>query len=109
MADLEQVPGTLNLKFPAGDDVNIKFSMDFNASGYTWIVTAHKENEGSITIPVAASVQTSVLTIVQATFYASTTTNFVTTGGDIMHSWKMKYEDDAGLVRTFLSGTVSII
>jgi len=107
MADLEQVPGTLNLKFVAGDDLSVVCNVPFNASGYTWITTAHKENEGSINIPVTASVQTSILTIVTSIFYASTTSSFVTTNG-ISHSWKLKYTDNVGLIKTFITGTVSV-
>ena len=108
MADLEQIPGTLNLKFPAGDDLVVQYNIPFNASSYTWVQTLHKGNQGNITIPISSSVQTSVLTIVLSTFYSSTTSAFVTSTDRIQHSHRLKATDPNGIVRTYVEGTVTI-
>jgi hypothetical protein len=111
MADLEQVAGTMSIKVSQEDDLVFTWQVPFNASGYSWIMTAHECNGSNYTIPIAASVQTSVLTYVQATFYASVLSTFdiTSTVPDRKHSYTLKYTDTDNLTRRFITGDLEVV
>jgi hypothetical protein len=106
---LEQIPGNLDLKMVKGDDFICQFNVPYNASGYTFTTNVYETNDGIHVIPTSMAVQTSVLSIVQASFYASITSLFDSVSGTARHNWEMKYIDDVGLIRSFISGRLEVI
>jgi hypothetical protein len=111
MADLEQVPGTMSIKVSQEDDLIYTWQVPFNASGYSWIMTAHECNGTNYDIPIAVSVQTSVLTYVQATFHSSVLSLFNVTSSvpDRKHSYVLRYTDTNSLTRRFISGELEVV
>ena len=115
---LEQVPGNLDLKLVKGDDFICQFNIPFDCSGYTFTSTIDDPNAvTSISVVTSCSVQSSILSIVQTTFYASVTSLLSPISENTSHAmnitnsntWKMKYTDNTGLIRTFLSGYVEAV
>ena len=114
---LEQVPGNLDLKLVKGDDFICQFNIPFDCSGYIFATIIDDPNAAtSISVLTSCSVQSSILSIVQTTFYASVT-SLLTVSDNTSHSinisnstnWKMKYTDNNNLIRTFLSGYLEAV
>jgi hypothetical protein len=114
---LEQVPGNLDLKLVKGDDFICQFNVPFSTSGYTFITNVYDSSGTTYSILTSASVQSSILSIVQTTFYASTTSLFTPISSNTLHAinisnssyWKMSYTDNSNLVRTFISGYLEAV
>jgi hypothetical protein len=114
---LEQVPGNLDLKLVNGDDFICQFNIPFSTSGYTFITTVYDSSGTTYSILTSNSPQTSVLSIVQTTFYASITSLLTPVSSNDTHDinitnssyWKMTYIDGDGLFRTFISGYLEAV
>jgi len=103
---LEQVGGPCDIRIVHGNDYIPQFTVPFNSSGYTFITSVTLNNTtDEINIPTVHTTG-SASSVIQCTFYASTTTIFGTTQQAFLHSWKMDYLDDQGLKRTFMAGTL---
>jgi hypothetical protein len=114
---LEQVPGNLDIKLVKGDDFICQFNVPFDASGYTFTTTVYDSSGTSYSILTSASVQSSILSIIQTTFYASVTSLFTPISDNDSHAvnitnsshWKMRYSDGSSLIRTFISGYLEAV
>ena len=106
---LEQVAGIMDIKVSQEDDLIFTFQLPFNASGYSWFLTAHEYNGVDHSIPIISSVQSSILTYLQATFYASVISSFDISSANKEHSYKLKYIDDNGLSRRFIEGALEVV
>jgi hypothetical protein len=115
---LEQVPGNLDLKIVQGDDLILQFNVPFSCSGYTFVTTVDDPTATtSFSIVTVCSVQSSISSIVQTTFYASITSLLTPISENTSHAvnitnsntWKMKYTDNNNLIRTFISGYLEVV
>jgi hypothetical protein len=114
---LEQVPGNLDIKIVKGDDFICQFNVPFSTSGYTFITNVYDSSGTTYSILTSASVQSSILSIVQTTFYASVTSLFTPISNNDSHNinisnssyWKMSYIDNSNLNRTFISGYLEAV
>lgn len=106
---VEQLPGDCPLKLVQGDDFIIQFNLPFDITSYTWECKVHKRNANTISVPIAASVTSSVLGVIQTSFYASITSILDTTIPNEEHSWYVRYTSDQGLQRTLLSGILEVV
>lgn len=106
---IQQIPGDCPIELVKGDDLILQFNIPFDITDYVWTSYVHLANEGDVHLSVAATPTTSVLGVLQIPFYASVTTTFANTSNGDTHSWVLKYVDDAGLVRSFISGVVEVL
>jgi hypothetical protein len=106
---LEQVPGTCPLKITQGDDATFLYNLPFDGTLYSFEMIVHECNNGEFSIPLTASVQSSVLTILQAKFYASTTSALDITSAGKYHSYFMRWTDASGLKRKFAADQLEVV
>jgi hypothetical protein len=114
---LEQVPGNLDLKIVKGDDLSLQFNVPFSCSGYTFTTTVYDSSGTTFSIVTSTSVQSTILSIVQTTFYASATSLFTPISNNDSHNinitnssyWKMVYVDNNNFTRTFISGYLEAV
>ena len=115
---LEQVPGNLDLKLVKGDDLPLSFNVPFDATGYTFTTTIDDPNAiTSISILTTCTTQSSILSVVKSYFVASVTSLLTPVSDNTSHAinitnsttWKMKYADSNGLIRTFISGYIEAV
>jgi hypothetical protein len=114
---LEQIPGNLDLKIVKGDDLILQFNVPFSVSGYTFITNVYDSSGTTYSILTSATVQSSILSIVETTFYASTTSKFTPISENTSHAinitnsshWKMVYVDNNNYTRTFISGYIEAV
>jgi len=108
MADVEQIPGELNIEIVQGDDLSLQFSIDENLSGYSCYAAIHVLNGGSVTGQTAISSGTS-LSWIQVDFSATITAALEVTGDDGAHNWKLVTTDTAGSIRTLVKGSFTVL
>lgn len=108
MATAEQIPGELNLELIQGDDMNVQLSVDENLSGYTIIGTIHVLHGGQSTVQTVLSAGSDVSTV-QVVFPATTTAALNVTGVEGAHNWRLVWTDTAGLTRTFVKGSLTVL
>lgn len=114
---LEQVPGNLDLKLVKGDDFICQFTLPFDATGYIFTTNVYDISGTTYSILTSKSITSSVLSTVQTTFYASITNIFTLVSINDSHAinisnssyWDMKYVDNYGLIRTFISGYLEVV
>jgi hypothetical protein len=114
---LEQVPGNQDIKLVKGDDLSLQFNIPFSCSGYTFTTTVYDSSGTSYSILTSSTVQSSILSIVQTTFYASVTSLFTPVSSNDSHDinitnssyWKMVYIDNNSFTRTFISGYLEAV
>lgn len=115
---LEQIPGNLDLKLVQGDDLNLLFNLPFDTTGYVFSTSVQEINSTTtISILTSSTVQSSILSILYVTFLASITNNFVPISNNDSHDinignssiWKIRYIDNNGLTRTFISGYLEVV
>jgi hypothetical protein len=103
---LEQIGGQCDIKLVHGDDWIPQFTVPFDTTGYTFTTSVFLNGSTTAIDILTTHTPGSVSSVIQCSFYGSTTTIFGTTNPAFLHSWKMDYLDDQQLVRTFLAGTL---
>lgn len=120
MAQFEQLPGTLDLTFVQGDEVQINCDFDVNITGYTVtnavyvssVYAAGGGGSGSVTT-VGATVTNFNQTITSASAGQMTLAlpedRSALLSPGIGYRWYLRWVDTSGVTRTVLSGDVTTV
>lgn len=102
MADLEQLPGELNLQFVAGDDLVFTAAFTGDISAYTHTAFVYSGSKLIATFTVTDSYTDPTTTV---TFTLTDTQTLISS---IPLTWKY-IQDNAGDKRTILAGNVTVV
>jgi hypothetical protein len=120
VAQFEQLPGTLDLTFVQGDEVQINCDFDVNITGYTVtnavyvssVYAAGGGGSGSVTT-VGATVTNFNQTITSASAGQMTLAlpedRSALLSPGIGYRWYLRWVDTSGVTRTVLSGDVTTV
>ena len=106
MADVEQIPGRLNIKLAQGDDLSILLDFDIDLTGYTFESKVVETNGTETVITVAET----DLSAGQITLTMTDTLSeaLTATSNNTFHSWYLD-RTNAGSQRRYLSGDFEVI
>jgi hypothetical protein len=105
MANIEQLPGELNIKTSVSDDFSVLLDFSINLTGYTF--TANAVKAGGVTLS-AFTVTPTDLAAGQITL--SITKELLTTiGVGSNHTWWLKWIKPTSIDRKVLAGTLELV
>ncbi len=106
MADVTQIPGSLNIKIAQGDDLSILLDFDINLTGYTFTSVVAESDGTTTTITVVETDLSSgqiTLTMTDTLSAALSVTE-----DNSFHSWYLD-RTNAGNQRRYLAGDFEVI
>lgn len=120
MSEFSQLPGALDLKFVAGDEIQVACDFDLNITGYTitnaiYVTRSYAAAGGGgafITTP-GETVTTFDQTVTNAGLgqmllvLPEAKSSLLTT--DVGYRWYLRWSDPSGVTRTVLAGTVTVV
>ena len=106
MANVTQVPGSLNIKLAQGDDLSILLDFDIDLTGYTFESKVVETNGDLTTITVVeTNLSTGQITI---TMTDTLSDALSITADETFHSWYLD-RTNAGNQRRYLAGDFEVI
>ena len=106
MADVTQIPGSLNIKMAQGDDLSILVDFDIDLTGYTFESKVVETDGTEVVITVTETDLSAGQVTLEMTDTLSTALTLTDTG--TFHSWYLD-RTDAGSRRRYLAGNFEVI
>lgn len=107
MATFTQLPGTLDLSFVKGDEINFAVDFDVDLTGYTLEAAIYNSGVAAATVVATPTITATSLTNGQLGIgLTETQTNALAAGGRFR--WYLRWVTPGNVTRTVLAGNVNV-